>query len=137
MCDYSLEFYATRQAQENEVYVTTRFPSGSMGFAAPGDCTTAVCVTYGTKLTLENLPPELQLELGVGPIETIVFARIDEGLHHDGVRFANGRTVLLHRLGVGVLGSMVSDTALPERKEAPVREEDSGRTGGVTDDFKI
>ncbi|PPQ36377.1 hypothetical protein SAMN06265338_101387 [Rhodoblastus acidophilus] len=118
MCDYSLEFYATRQAQENEVYVTTRFPSGSMGFAAPGDCTTAVCVTYGTKMTLENLPPELQHELGIGPIESVVFARIEEGLHHDGVRFSNGRTVLLHRLGVGVLGSMVSDTALPERKEA-------------------
>jgi hypothetical protein len=117
MCDYSLEFYATRQAQENEVYVTTRFPSGSMGFAAPGDCTTAVCVTYGTKMTLENLPPELQQELGIGPIEAVTFARIEEGLHHDGVRFANGRTVLLHRLGVGVLGSMVSDT-IPERKEA-------------------
>jgi hypothetical protein len=117
MCDYSLEFYATRQAQENEVYVTTRFPSGSMGFAAPGDCTTAVCVTYGTKMTLENLPDELQQELGIGPIESVTFARIEEGLHHDGVRFANGRTVLLHRLGVGVLGSMATDT-LPEKKQA-------------------
>jgi hypothetical protein len=95
MCDYSLEFYATRQAQDNEVYVTTRFPSGSMGFAAPGDCTTAVCVSYGTRMTLENLPPELQQDLGVGPIESVVF-------------------------GVGVLGAMASDTPLPQRKAAPV-----------------
>jgi len=120
MCDYSLEFYATRQAQENEVYVTTRFPSGSMGFASPGDCATAVCVAYGAKITLESLPPELQQELGVGPVETVVFARIEEGLHHDGVRFSNGRAVLLHRLGVGVLGALASDTVLPARKEAPV-----------------
>jgi hypothetical protein len=116
MCDYSLELYATRPAQENEIYVTTRFPSGSIGFAAPGDCTTAVCVSYGTKMTLENLPTELQQELGVGPMEGVTFARVD-GLHHDGVRFSNGRTVLLHRLGVGVLGSLTSDhIAVTEKK---------------------
>jgi hypothetical protein len=117
MCDYSLEFYASRQARENEIYVTTRFPSGSMGLAAPGDAATAVCVTYGTRMTLENLPPDVQEDLGVGPVETVTFARIEEGLHHDGVRFANGRAVLLHRLGVGVLAGMVSDT-LPEKNRA-------------------
>jgi hypothetical protein len=116
MCDYSLELYATRPAQESEIYVTTRFPSGSIGFAAPGDCTTAVCVSYGTKLTLENLPAEVQQELDVGPMEGVVFARVD-GLHHDGVRFANGRTVLLHRLGVGVLGSLVSDKLADSEKK--------------------
>lgn len=113
MCDYSLEFYATYQAQENEVYVTTRFPSGSMGFAAPGDCTTAVCCSYGTKLTLSNLPSELVQELELsGMTENVTFVRIEEGLHHDGVRFANGRTVLLHRLGVGVIGEFtkIADT---------------------------
>jgi hypothetical protein len=119
MCDYSLEFYATRQARENEVYVTTRFPSGSMGFAAPGDCATAVCVAYGTKMTLENLPPELQQDLAIGPIESVVFARVEESLHHDGVRFANGQTVLLHRLGVGVLGSMASDTPTEKKIADP------------------
>ena len=55
MCDYSLEMYASRPARESEKYVTTRFPSGSIGLAAPGDCTTAVCVQYDTHLKLEGI----------------------------------------------------------------------------------
>ena len=34
MCDYSLEMYGSRPAREGEIYVTTRFPSGSIGFAS-------------------------------------------------------------------------------------------------------
>jgi len=37
MCDYSLEMYASRPARASEKYVTTRFPSGSIGLASPGD----------------------------------------------------------------------------------------------------
>ena len=37
MCDYSLEMYGSRPAREGEIYVTTRFPSGSIGFASAGD----------------------------------------------------------------------------------------------------
>ncbi len=44
MCDYSLEMYISRPAREGERYVTTRFPSGSMGLAAPGQPGTAVCM---------------------------------------------------------------------------------------------
>jgi hypothetical protein len=42
MCDYSLEMYGSRPAREGEIYVTTRFPSGSIGFASAGDPRTAV-----------------------------------------------------------------------------------------------
>jgi hypothetical protein len=31
MCDYSFEMYASRPAREFELYVTTRFPTGSIG----------------------------------------------------------------------------------------------------------
>jgi hypothetical protein len=65
MCDYSLEMYASRPARESERYVTTRFPSGSVGLASPGDCTTAVCVQYDTRLKLEGIPSDLQTWLGV------------------------------------------------------------------------
>ena len=65
MCDYSLEMYASRPAREGERYVTTRFPSGSVGLAAPGDCTTAVCVQYDTHLRLENISGDLQTRLGI------------------------------------------------------------------------
>ena len=65
MCDYSLEMYASRPAQESEKYVTIRFPSGSIGLAVPGDCKTAVCVQYDTPLTLENVRDDLQVRFGV------------------------------------------------------------------------
>jgi hypothetical protein len=107
MCDYSLEMYASRPAREGEIYVTTRFPSGSIGMAAPGDCTTAVCVSYGTKLRLENLPAEIQQTLSVAGTEDIVFTRLENGLHHDGVKFGNGAEMPLHRLGAGVLVSLI------------------------------
>jgi hypothetical protein len=55
MCDYSLEMYASRPARASEKYVTTRFPSGSIGLASPGDCTTAICVQYDTHLKLEGI----------------------------------------------------------------------------------
>jgi hypothetical protein len=74
MCDYSLEMYASRPAREAEKYVTTRFPSGSVGLAVPGDCATAVCVQYDTHLSLEGIPSELQSRLGVKAFERVVFA---------------------------------------------------------------
>src|SRR5437016_4195642 len=63
MCDYSLEMYASRPARF-EKYVTTRFPSGSIGLAAPGDCRTAVCIQYDTPLKLEGISNDLQMRLG-------------------------------------------------------------------------
>ena len=108
MCDYSLEMYVSRPARESEKYTTTRFPSGSIGLTAPGDCTTAVCVMYDTRLTLENLSSEIQASLGVKQIETVTFARQESGPYRDGVRFANGREMSLQRLGVGVTVSLAA-----------------------------
>ena len=102
MCDYSLEMYASRPAREGEIYQTTRFTSGSLGLASPGDCGTAVCVQYDTRLELDNLPPALRASLGVGPREMVTFVRLDAGAYRDGVRFANGREISLQQLGSGV-----------------------------------
>ena len=88
MCDYSLEMYASRPACESELYVTTKFPSGSIGLASPGDCTTAVCVQYDTPLKLEGISSELQRHLGVGPSESVVFERLPYGYgrYGDGIK---------------------------------------------------
>ncbi|MGP0061018.1 MAG: hypothetical protein ACLPID_17215 [Beijerinckiaceae bacterium] len=102
MCDYSLEMYASRPARESEKYVTTRFPSGSIGLAAPGDCTTAVCVQYDTHLKLEGISPDLQNRLGIKAEEKVVFARLEHGAYRDGIRFANGKEVSLQLVGAGV-----------------------------------
>ena len=63
MCDYSLEMYGSRPAREGEIYVTTRFPSGSIGFASAGDKRTAVCMQCDTKVMLTDIPPALQVAL--------------------------------------------------------------------------
>ena len=113
MCDYSLEMYAYRPAREEEKYVTTRFPSGSIGLAAPGDCTTAVCVQYDTKLRLENISNDLQARLGVKPTEDVVFARLEHGAYRDGLKFSNGKEVSLQLLGAGVSISLIAAHAAP------------------------
>ncbi|MFZ0558255.1 MAG: hypothetical protein WAM55_03095 [Methylovirgula sp.] len=120
MCDYSLEMYASRPAREAERYVTTRFPSGSIGLASPGDCTTAVCVQYDTRLHLENISSDLQVRLGVKSEEEVVFARLEHGAYRDGIRFANGKEVSLQLLGSGV-GATLIETA---KKPAAVARKD-------------
>jgi hypothetical protein len=112
MCDYSLEMYASRPAREGERYVTTRFPSGSVGLSAPGDCTTAVCVQYDTHLRLENISSDLQTRLSVKAVEDVVFARLEHGAYRDGIRFANGKEVSLQMLGSGV-GASLTPVAKP------------------------
>ena len=108
MCDYSLEMYASRPAREEEKYVTTRFPSGSIGLASAGDCTTAVCVQYDTRLHLENISTDLQTRLGVKPEEEVVFARLEHGAYRDGIKFGNGKEVSLQLLGAGVGVALVT-----------------------------
>ena len=118
MCDYSLEMYGSRPARESERYVTTRFPSGSIGLASPGDCNTAICVQYDTPLVLENIPREIQSALGVREIEEAVFVRLDHGAYRDGVRFPNGRQVSLQQLSTGV-GAVVTSLLEAEKLVKP------------------
>jgi hypothetical protein len=108
MCDYSLEMYASRPAQASENYLTTRFPSGSVGLAVPGDCSTAVCVQYDMRLKLKGLSTELQNRCDVSDEEEVVFAKLEHGAYRDGVRFSNGKEISLQLLGIGVSVSIVS-----------------------------
>ena len=69
MCDYSLEAYRSRPARLGERYETHRFESYSIGFIAPGDPSTAVCMAYDTKLRLEGIPEVVQRSLCVSANE--------------------------------------------------------------------
>lgn len=102
MCDYSLEAYRTRPAREGERYVTTRFNSGAIGLAAPGDVMTPVCVACDTPLHIESIPAFVQERLGVEAIANAILVHLDQGSFRDGVRFANGATIGLQQLGTGV-----------------------------------
>ena len=102
MCDYSLEMYASRPAREGEKYITSRFSSGSIGLASPGDCTTAVCVQYDTVLRIEGISRDLQTRLGLKPSEEVVFERLQHGAYQDGIKFVNGKELSLQLLGASV-----------------------------------
>jgi hypothetical protein len=120
MCDYSLEAYRSRPAREGEQYVTHRFSSGTVGFIAPGDATTAVCMAYDTRLMLEDIPETSQTTLGVTAKEVVTFARLDSDFFQDGVRFANGAQILLQRLGPGVKASVVDALVAPHKEHKSV-----------------
>jgi len=116
MCDYSLELYRRRPAQSGERYELTRFPSGSKGFASPGDCTTAVCMPYETRLRLSGIPGDLQQCLEVHETEEVTFVELDAGAYRDGVEFENGMVVSLQKLATGISASITEplERPLPE-----------------------
>jgi hypothetical protein len=105
MCDYSLMAVPNRLAREDEELVVHRFPTGSLGLAAPADvkravqalapahksfwCVVrdffdpprtepvpAVCIPPGARLRLEDIPARLQRELDVRPVEDVVFTQL-------------------------------------------------------------
>ena len=114
MCDYSLEMYGSRPARESEPYETVRFPSGSIGLASPADCGSAVCVQYGSKLRLENIPLHLQGSLRIKACEEVTFMRLDHGAYRDGLRFANGKEISIQQLNSGVMAVVVQTTEIPQ-----------------------
>lgn len=118
MCDYSLEMYRSRPAREGEKYVSHRFPSGSIGFIAPGDADTAVCMACDTKLKLVNLPIHLRKRLDIGEA-VVTFAHVEGGPHHDGIRFADGEAVTLQQLGPNVEAYLVPAVAETQVPKAP------------------
>jgi hypothetical protein len=102
MCDYSIEMYRSRPAQTGEKYVLTRFGSGSLGLASPGDCDTAVCVPYETRLLLEDVPERLRDKFGIDASAEVTFVPVEHGRYRDGVRFADGTEVSLQALTPGI-----------------------------------
>ena len=116
MCDYSLELYRSRPAEEGEKLTLERFPSGSAGFTAGSDCDLAVCVPAGTHLLLEGVGEEVRQACGVGAVEEVVMTRLATGPYKDAVRFSNGTEISLQRLDRGLTAAVV---AFPVDRVAP------------------
>jgi hypothetical protein len=147
MCDYSLHAVPNRLAVEGEQLVTHRFPTSSIGLAAPMDlegarqarekaarskrswwlalknwlnppllppqAVPAVCIPPGARLTMHDIPRHLQQELGVGPTEEVTFVELSASAYRyrDGVRFRNGREILLQYLVQGMRVDVLSLTS--------------------------
>ena len=63
----------------------------------------AVCIPPGSSLYLRDIPKSHQEELGVGEAEAVTFIQVsmEEYVHRDGLRFPNGKQLLLQRLRDG------------------------------------
>ncbi len=84
----------------------------------------AVCIPPGARLKMTDIPHDLQQELGVGPVEDVTFVELSASAYRyrDGVRFSNGREILLQYLDEGLhvdVLSLAGAEAMPE----PVEEE--------------
>lgn len=135
MCDYSLAGLSNRLAVIGERLVVRRFPSGCLGMSSPRrrwyeflfpSFAMAVCVPPGARLLLKGIPARLQDQLEVSATEEVTFVQrtADAFTYRDGVRFANGREVLLQQLECGqqvtVLKLEWEDEATPDISDWPV-----------------
>jgi hypothetical protein len=108
MCDYSLEAYRSRPAEEGEKLTLERFPSGSMGFTTGPACDLAVCVPAESHLLLQGIGDTVRDSCGVGAVEEVMMTRLLEGgPYKDAVRFSNGVEILLQRLNPGLVAVVV------------------------------
>jgi hypothetical protein len=89
-----------------EKLVTHDFGTGTRGFAAPEDCSVAVCILPGTELAFEK-PVKYQTTLmfRADTGHTVaIFRQIRKGalhVNHDALEFPDGEIVLLTRLCEG------------------------------------
>ena len=124
MCDYSLEFVASRPAKVGDKLVSTGFPrTTTRGFASVDDPNIAVCLLSGTELAFED---EVRRETGIVFTRSLGqrvarFRQIITGQsnqHRDALEFSDGKIVLLTYLCKGQRARVLQ---LPAR--APVKVE--------------
>ena len=103
MCDYSLHNVKSRPAKVGDKLTTHQFNSGTRGFAAPEDASTAVCVLPGTELAFAravSCRPRGLLGWKASTVKqtTALFRQINKDnlhTHHDALEFPDGQIVLL------------------------------------------
>ena len=116
MCDYSLDFVASRPAQVGDKLVSTQF-TGSItrGFSAFGEPEVAICLLPGTELAFEKkveYEPRFHLFHPSRKTqgEVAQFRKVNSGqlhAHHDALEFPDGQVVLLTRLLPGQIATVL------------------------------
>src|SRR3954452_21267355 len=121
MCDYSLQNVKSRSAKVGDKLATRNFGTGTRGFAAPEDATTAVCVLPGTELAFSQEACTASGFLGFGATRrmasrTAIFRQVNKDqprVHHDALEFPNGQVVLLTQLLEGQEATVLQLPAQP------------------------
>src|SRR5437879_13692582 len=99
MCDYSLHHVKSRPAKVGDKLRTVNFNTGTRGFAAPEDSTTAVCVLPGTELAFSEQVKCAPADFGSSSwrtktvnFRTAIFRQVNKAvprLHHDALGFTD------------------------------------------------
>ena len=121
MCDYSLLHVKSRAANVGDSLTTHNFGTGTRGFAAPEDLTTAVCILPGTELAFSREVTCTSHRLvGWGTKKlnhkTAIFRQIHKEtphVHHDALEFPDGEVVLLTDLNEGQEATVLQLPAQP------------------------
>jgi len=131
MCDYSLQSIRSRPAEVGDKLVTKDFGTGTRGFAAVSDPSTAVCVLPGTELAFASevsyadwtirslIRGTLRARVNTRH-RTAIFRQINKGLeatHRDALEFPDGNVVLLTRLYEGQAATVLQ---LPAQARNPL-----------------
>ncbi len=124
MCDYSLHHVKSRPAKVGDKLRTVNFNTGTRGFAAPEDPTTAVCILPGTELAFSEEVKCALLNWRVRIIEsrTAIFRQVNKDIprvHHDALEFPDGTYVLLTDLREGQEATVLQ---LPAQPKTPAEE---------------
>jgi hypothetical protein len=122
MCDYSLHTVKSRPAKVGEKLRTHYFNTGTRGFAAPDEATTAVCVLPGTELAFAYPIRCSTSTLFGGNVrmvnhKTAVFRQVNKDnprTHHDALEFPDGQVVLLTLVFEGQEATVLQLPAQPE-----------------------
>ena len=120
MCDYSLHNVKSRSAKVGDKLATRNFGTGTRGFAAPEDATTAVCVLPGTELAFAQAvrcsPRGLFAWKLMVAHTTAIFRQVNKDnprAHHDALEFPDGQIVLLTHVLEGQEATVLQLPAQP------------------------
>ena len=119
MCDYSLTNVRSRPARIGDKLTVRDFGTGTRGFCAPEDPSTAVCLLPGTEVAFEkdvveyrhSLLPNRKLGEKVARFRQVNMDR--PNVHHDALEFPDGQIVLVTRLCEGQRATVLQLPASP------------------------
>jgi len=123
MCDYSLSSIASRPAKVGDKLTTAHFGTGTRGFCAPEDRSTAVCLLPGTEVAFET---DIMYYTGTYPHRTAIFRQINKAqphMHHDCLELPDGKQVLLTFLQEGQTATVLQLPAQPKNEEEAKEQE--------------
>ncbi len=128
MCDYSLTHVKSRAAKVSDKLITKNFGTGTGGFAAVDDATTAICLLPGTEIAFDELPTSRSWHLFSGwkiKHKVAIFRQINKDVamaHHDALEFPGGEIKLLTSLAEGRTATVLQLPAAP-KSEAEAKDQ--------------